>query len=80
MFRIFSTGAEKFYVHVEAKKLAATSSASDVGGSSEQDDILRKIEEDYFTAVKEAIMEAFPELKSVYAALPIGCYRYIDFF
>ena len=73
---VFCAGGESFYVHVEAKKLTASASASDViEGGGEQDDILKKIQEECYSAVKEAIMEAFPELKSVYAALPIGCYR-----
>merc|ERR1712111_187976 len=70
--RVNSYGAIIFRVckaHIE-KRMAYLNSLS-----PRQDDTLLQIEMDCFNALKEAIMDAFPELKSVYSALPISCYR-----
>jgi len=70
--RVNKYGAIIFRVckaHIE-KRMAYLNSLS-----PRQDDTLLQIEMDCFNALKEAIMDAFPELKSVYSALPISCYR-----
>merc|ERR1719376_1314101 len=71
-------GSEKFYLHMEVTaKASSVAEKSSGGGGDDDDDILRKLEEECFNEIKEEILEAFPELKSVYAALPVGCYREI---
>jgi len=60
----------------ERQEASEASSGSSLGDTS-MDDTLCQMEMDCFNALKEAIMDAFPELKSVYAALPIVCYREI---
>ena len=59
-------------VEVSKTSIVATSSSSDVGG---EDEALKRIEEDCLNTLKEAIIDAFPEYKSAFAALPIQCFR-----
>ena len=73
---------EKFYVVMDMKATLNPGSTpntlpSGSNANEVKDDELKRLEEDCFSELKEAIAEHFPELKSVYAALPVDAYREI---
>ena len=47
------------------------------GSDTAADNVLKTLEEECFTQLKNAISQNFPDLKSVYLALPIECFREI---
>ena len=68
---------EKFYVitHIKVKEKQVFGIAEEDTYNSTDDDELKRIEDDCFTELKTAISTSFPELKSVYSAMPITVYR-----
>jgi len=63
-------------INIEGKSNAKDALASS-NTKENSDNVLKTLEEECFAALKAAIAEAFPELKSVYLALPIECFREI---
>ena len=66
---------ETFHIFTQAKKRPEATAEEDWNNSN--DDELKKLEEDCFSELKISIMTKFPELKSVYSAIPITAYREI---
>ena len=63
-------------INIEGKSNAKDALAS-ANTKETSDNVLKTLEEECFAQLKTAINEAFPELKSVYLALPIECFREI---
>lgn len=70
------SASAKVHLFTDAK-LALEEANSETAAGKDLDDTLKKLEEECFNELKEAIIENFPEIKSVYAALPVSCYREI---
>jgi len=68
---------DKITINIEGKSSAASSSNSNIGHKESDDNVLKTLEEECFTKLKAAISQNFPELKSVYLAIPIECFREI---
>ena len=69
---------ESVYIVSQVKKNPLSiESSEDIDENNSSDDELKRIEDDCFTELKTAISTNFPELKSVYAAMPITVYREI---
>lgn len=70
---------DKITINIEGKsnvKVASTNSNGSLNDAS-ADNVLKTLEEECFTELKNAISQNFPDLKSVYLALPIECFRAI---
>ena len=70
---------DTFYIitHSKAKERQVFGVAEEDTYNSSDDDELKRIEDDCFTELKTAIATSFPELKSVYSAMPVTVYREI---
>ncbi len=70
---------DKITVNIEKK--ASSSAKESLVDSAENgaaaDNVLKTLEEECFAELKTSISKNFPELKSVYLALPIECFREI---
>ena len=68
----------KFTLDIQKKtKDAAVVKESTSTDNLTNDNVLKTIEEDCFVELKNSIARAFPDLKSVYLAIPIECFREI---
>ena len=67
---------EKFLINIE-KKTTKDNATSNNLQETDTDDVLKTLEEECFGELKSAIAVNFVDLKSVYLALPIECYREI---
>ena len=67
---------EKFYI-ITQTKCSAIKSTAEEEDISLADNELKRLEDDCFTELKTSIQSHFPELKSVYSAMPITVYREI---
>lgn len=69
---------DKITINID-KKVASHKDpvAAATNENSEEDNVLKTLEEECFAELKNAIAKNFPELKSVYLALPIECFREI---
>ena len=66
----------KFTLDIQKKtKDAAVVKESTSTDNLTNDNVLKTIEEDCFVELKNSIARAFPDLKSVYLAIPIECFR-----
>ena len=65
----------KFSLNIEKKMKEVKESTST--DNLNDDNVLKTIEEDCFVELKNSIARAFPDLKSVYLAIPIECFREI---
>ena len=63
--------------HIKVKEQQVFGVAEDDTYNSSDDDELKRIEDDCFTELKTDIASSFPELKSVYSAMPVTVYREI---
>jgi len=70
---------ETFHIitHIKVKEKQVFGVAEEDTYNSSDDDELKRIEDDCFTELKTAISINFPELKSVYTAMPVTVYREI---
>ena len=70
---LISNGGQKIELDVPAPKTLQM----DRQETEEEDDQLKKLEEDCFDSLKDAISRTFPDLKSCFAALPAECFQEI---
>ena len=66
---------DKILINIETKSLNKKNEQAKT--DNEPDDVLKTLEEECFSALKSTIGHHFPDLKSVYLAIPIECYREI---
>ena len=66
---------DKFFINIEKK--ATKDATKETVQETDSDDVLKSLEEECFGELKSAIAVNFIDLKSVYLALPIECYREI---
>ena len=67
---------EEFSIITKSKIKASEQSAEEIDNAGDEE--LKRIEDDCFMALKTAISTNFPELKSVYSAMPVTVYREIS--
>lgn len=67
---------EIFYI-ITQSKIRSTEPSAEEAIDNAGDEELKRIEDDCFTELKTAISTNFPELKSVYSAMPVTVYREI---
>merc|ERR1712226_190405 len=67
----------KFTLDIQKNTKEAVVKESSSTDNLNNDNVLKTIEEDCFVELKNSIARAFPDLKSVYLAIPIECFREI---
>ena len=68
---------DQFLMAFEKKSTKGGATSKDAAPEAGSDDVLKSLEEECFGELKSAIAVRFPDLKSVYLALPIECFREI---
>ena len=67
----------KFTLDIQKNTKEAVVKESSSTDNLNNDNVLKTIEEDCFVELKNSVARAFPDLKSVYLAIPIECFREI---
>lgn len=68
---------DKIVINIESKASVKKESIASTEAGASDDNVLKTLEEECFNELKNCISIKFPDLKSVYLALPIECFREI---